>query len=208
MVAVQGVTVRRVNDPVRARQPRAWVEIAGLPELFFNSERVTVGRTGTDIELADTSVSRLHAVFERVSTGWIVHDLGSTYGTTLNGVRATGARVVHDGDVLTFGATSLTFRCWDTSEVLLTAPPPEMPRVTARERDLLVALCRPVLNGDMLAEPASVRAMSAELVVSESAVKKLLTRIYDKFGLTDERRRRGYLAAEALRRGVVTSRDV
>jgi hypothetical protein len=64
-----------------------------------------------------------------------------------------------------------------------------------------------VLRGDILTEPAGLRDLAQALVVSESAVKKLLTRTYDTFGLTENQRRRHYLAAEALRRGVVTSRD-
>jgi DNA-binding NarL/FixJ family response regulator len=60
----------------------------------------------------------------------------------------------------------------------------------------------------MLDEPASVRAIADELVVSESAVKKLLGRCYDKFGLDGPQRRRGQLALEAIRRGGVSLADL
>jgi hypothetical protein len=188
---------------------RAWLEVAGRfpPEIPLEGERITVGRSDADVELPADSVSRLHAVFERLSSGWIVHDLGSTNGTTLNGVRVAGARVIRDGDVLCLGSTALTFRCADDTETALTAPPPAAPHVTRRERELLVALCRPVLVGEMLTEPAGLRQIAQELVISESAVKKLLARTYDAFGLTENQRRRAFLAAEALRRGVITVRD-
>lgn len=188
---------------------RAWLEIAGRfpAEVVLGRQRFTVGRAGADIEVADESVSRLHAVFEPMSTHWVVHDLGSTNGTTLNGARTVGARVVRDGDVIRIGATAITFRCADPDDCP-TAPPPMVPHVTRRERDLLVALCRPVLCGEMLAEPAGMRQIAEELVISESAVKKLLSRTYDTFGLVDGERRRNYLAAEALRRGVISARDV
>lgn len=176
-------------------------------EVLLDRERVTVGRVDADVALNDGSVSRLHAVLERLSAGWVVHDLGSRNGTTINGARVTGAQVVRDGDVVCFGAVTVTFRCAQPSDVARTAPAPAAPRVTARERDLLVALCRPVLANGMLSDPASLRELAAELVVTESAVKKLLVRAYDKFELVDGQRRRGYLAAEALRRGVVTTRD-
>lgn len=188
---------------------RAWLDVPGRfpSEVRLDRDRVTVGRADADIDLRDAAVSRLHAAFERLSTGWVVHDLGSTNGTTLNGARTIGAHVVRDGDVVCFGATTVTFRCSELSDLALTAPAPAAPHVTARERDLLVALCRPVLRGGMLVEPASIREIAAELVITESAVKKLLGRAYNRFELSDQQRRRGYLAAEALRRGVVTTRD-
>ena len=68
-------------------------------------------------------------------------------------------------------------------------------------------LCRPVLEGSLLSEPASVQQIADALVVTQSAVKKHLVRLYDKFGLSDDaNRRRGRLAGEAVRRGAVTIR--
>ena len=46
---------------------------------------------------------------------------------------------------------------------------------------MLLALCRPLLTGDAFTEPASIRAIAAELVVSEAAVKQHLSRLYVKF---------------------------
>jgi DNA-binding NarL/FixJ family response regulator len=50
-----------------------------------------------------------------------------------------------------------------------------------------------------------VREIADALVVTESAVKKMLARLYDKFGLHEGDRRRGRLVAEALARGAVTA---
>ncbi|GAB3249920.1 hypothetical protein GCM10027452_45380 [Micromonospora halotolerans] len=51
----------------------------------------------------------------------------------------------------------------------------------------------------------AVRVLAGTLGVSESAVKKHLTRLYDKFGLvSNDDRRRARLAAEAVRRGAVS----
>jgi DNA-binding NarL/FixJ family response regulator len=83
------------------------------------------------------------------------------------------------------------------------------PELTRRERDVLVVMCRPVLTRNMLTEPATIREIAAELVVSESAVKKHLGRLYDKFGIHEaEERRRGRLVNDAIRRGAVTMGDV
>jgi hypothetical protein len=79
------------------------------------------------------------------------------------------------------------------------------PDLTRRERDVLVALCQPILDQDVFSEPASVRAIAAELVVTEAAVKQHLLHLYDKFGIAaDGSRRRLTLAREAIRLELVT----
>jgi tetratricopeptide (TPR) repeat protein len=80
----------------------------------------------------------------------------------------------------------------------------ELPELTRRERDVLAALCRPVLSNDVFAEPATVREIAQALVVTDAAVKQHLLHLYDKFGIdASVRRRRVSLAREALRRGAV-----
>jgi predicted transcriptional regulator len=77
--------------------------------------------------------------------------------------------------------------------------------LTARERDALVALCRPLLDRDMFTEPASTRAIADELVITQAAVKQHLANLYDKFGIpAGESHRRARLANDALRRGAVS----
>jgi DNA-binding NarL/FixJ family response regulator len=83
------------------------------------------------------------------------------------------------------------------------------PQLTRREQDVLVALCRPVLSGDLFTEPASIRELAGTLFVSEAAVKQHLLHLYDKFGLHDDaERRRVRLANEAIRRGAVSLADL
>ena len=48
----------------------------------------------------------------------------------------------------------------------------EPPELTRRERDVLVALCRPALGEGVFTEPATVREIAAELVVTDAAVKQ------------------------------------
>jgi hypothetical protein len=83
-----------------------------------------------------------------------------------------------------------------------------MPDLTRRERDTLVALCRPLLAADTFTEPASVREIAAELVVTEAAVKQHLANLYDKFGVAKEARRRLQLANEAIRAGAISTADL
>ena len=74
---------------------------------------------------------------------------------------------------------------------------------------MLLALCRPLLTGDAFTEPASIRAIAAELVVSEAAVKQHLSRLYDKFDVGAQgERRRVQLANAAVARGAVKLGDL
>lgn len=177
--------------------------------LVLTAERTTLGKGGVDFVVSEGTVSRVHAAIDRVTGGWVIQDLGSRNGTHVNGVRVAGLHALRNGDEIRLGAARIRFtdRVSD-EEHSLTAPIESAPRLTSRERDALVALCRPVLLGSMLDEPASVRTIAGELVVSESAVKKLLSRCYDKFGLGGPERRRGRLALEALRRGCISLSDV
>ena len=75
------------------------------------------------------------------------------------------------------------------------------PVLTRRERELLVALCRPLLEGAAFAPPAGSRQMAAELFVSEAAVKFHLANLYDKFGLSEHARRRPVPPRHPGRRG-------
>jgi DNA-binding CsgD family transcriptional regulator len=178
----------------------------------LEGERVTVGsHEGSDIALVgDRRASRLHAVLERFATGWTIRDLGSRNGTFVNGRRLEGEQVLKAGDEIRIGATRLVMRAQaqDGARTVTEAAPPP-PALTARERDVLVELCRPVLAGDMFTEPASIRQVAEALGVTDAAVKQHLLHLYDKFGVYDEpTRRRVGLANEALRRGAVAIGDL
>jgi DNA-binding NarL/FixJ family response regulator len=74
---------------------------------------------------------------------------------------------------------------------------------------VLVALCRPLLDGDAFTEPATIKAIAAELVVTEAAVKQHIARLYEKFGVEESgERRRVRLANAALARGAVKVGDL
>ena len=173
----------------------------------LDAPRTTIGKAEeNDVALPDDpTASRLHAVFEQFSAGWCVTDLGSSNGTWVNGERIWSARPLRHGDELRIGQTRLTFRDFAQVGGSATEIEAEAPTLTTRERDVLVALCRPLLARDLFTEPASTRAIADELVITLPAVKQHLANLYDKFGVAaGDTNRRSRLANEALRRGAVS----
>lgn len=192
----------------------AYLEVwtRGTSRLVMLRTELSIGKQpGNGLVIGDDpTVSRLHAIIEPVGQGWCVRDLGSRNGTYVNGQRIFAQQAIHPGDEVRVGQTRLRVRDDEMSEgpgLTLAAEGP--PPLTRRERDALIALCRPLLAGGAFREPASTREIAAELVVSEAAVKQHLGHLYDKFGLYQgEDRRRLRLANEALERGVVTVADL
>ena len=169
---------------------------------------MTVGTLeSNDVVVDAEGVSRVHAVFERFGDAWCVRDLGSRNGTFVNGGRIIGERALHSGDEVVLGRLRLLFR--GPGRGTETAAIAQAPPLTPRERDVLLALCRPLLMGDAFTEPASTRAIAAELVVSEAAVKQHLSRLYVKFDMDSHgERRRVQLANAAVARGAVKLGDL
>jgi pSer/pThr/pTyr-binding forkhead associated (FHA) protein len=84
-------------------------------EFALFEDTMTVGRatqdTAWDIALQDRSVSRPHCRFMKRADGWLIMDLGSANGTSLNGTPVTAEpRPLKDGDVVAVGETILLFR--------------------------------------------------------------------------------------------------
>jgi len=174
----------------------------------LDSERITVGTLESNDVVVDVDgVSRVHAVLERFRDAWFVRDLGSRNGTFVNGDRILGERALHSGDEILLGRLRLLFHAPARGKA--TAAIAQAPPLTPRERDVLVALCRPLLAGDAFTEPASIRAIAAELVVSEAAVKQHLSRLYGKFEVgANVERRRVELANAAVACGAVKLADL
>jgi predicted component of type VI protein secretion system len=175
--------------------------------LELEGNRSTIGKAAeNDIPVTDDpTASHLHAVLERFAAGWCVTDLGSSNGTWVNGERIWASRRLRHGDEIRVGQTRLVFRDSLASAGAATEAEQGPPALTTRERDVLVALCRPLLTRDMFTEPASTRTIADDLVITQAAVKQHLANLYDKFGIAPgDAHRRARLANEALRRGAVS----
>lgn len=176
----------------------------------LEGDRITVGKApANDVALVDPSVSRLHGVLERIGSAWCIRDLNSRNGTYVNGERILGDRPLRQGDELRLGHTRLIYRSRGYVAASATVGVEAAPVLTRREHEVLVALCRPMLEEDVFTTPASTRQVAADLYISEDAVKQHLARLYDKFNVVQSgENRRARLANEAIRRGAVTLADL
>jgi hypothetical protein len=179
-------------------------ESGGVVELL--GEVTTVGRGKyVDVQLADPSVSMLHAELIRRGPYVYVTDLGlSRNGTRVNG-RLVARRLLADGDVVTFG--SARCRIGGVAGEELSADSdlrrPATPELTRRELDVVTSLCRPALSDEAFVAPAAAREIAVDLVVTEAAVKQHLLRLYQKLRIAEGPNRRVRLANEVVALGLV-----
>jgi hypothetical protein len=103
----------RVAEPLeeraRASRQRALLILEGR-RLVVGSEGAKLGRSRKcDVVLDDPNVSREHAELRPRGGSWVLTDLGSTNGSSVNGRRIDGPTVVKPGDELELGSSSMTF---------------------------------------------------------------------------------------------------
>jgi sigma-B regulation protein RsbU (phosphoserine phosphatase) len=75
-------------------------------------DRYQLGRAPTNqlCYMHETGLSRDHLVFERTPAGWLVRDLGSTNGTSVNGTRLQAPHLLQPQDRINAGSVTLTFQ--------------------------------------------------------------------------------------------------
>jgi hypothetical protein len=169
-------------------------------------EVTTVGRGRfVDVQLADPSVSMLHAEIVRRGPYVYVTDMGlSRNGTRVNG-RLVARRLLADGDVVSFGSARCRAGGIGCEELSADTElrRPAAPELTRRELDVVTALCRPALSDEAFVAPATAREIAVDLVVTEAAVKQHLLRLYQKFRIPEGANRRVRLANEVVALGLV-----
>lgn len=92
------------------------------PEIFIGRD------LGNDIVINDPEVSRRHARLYLQGSTYIIEDLGSTNGTSINGQRLTGPYMLRAGEQVTFGervilAVEAVQRPPETATVIPVPPP-------------------------------------------------------------------------------------
>jgi hypothetical protein len=192
-----------------------WKDVDGRQRILFldpDAERITVGRRGDqDIVLDwDKQVSRAHALLEKRGGDWTLIDELSQNGTYVNGDRINKrVRLAHK-DVMCFGSTRITFQDRARAEEDSTARASEetWAPMTARDRDVLRALCRPLVD-DSDAMPASNEEIAETVGLSIDSVKARLRVQYERHGYVDLRQgeKRTRLARLLLSNGTFKPHD-
>jgi hypothetical protein len=106
-------TAGRVAEPLeeraRVREETALLLLDGK-RLVVGPAGVTIGRSRQcDVVLTDPNVSREHAEIRPRGGSWVVADLGSTNGVSLNGRRIEGPEVIKPGDEIELGTSVMKF---------------------------------------------------------------------------------------------------
>jgi hypothetical protein len=104
-----GRVAEPLEDRAHARQQTALLLIDGK-RMVVGPAGVTLGRSRQcDVVLDDPNVSREHAEIRPRGGSWVLTDLGSTNGSSLNGRRIERPEVVRPGDEVEIGTSSITF---------------------------------------------------------------------------------------------------
>jgi pSer/pThr/pTyr-binding forkhead associated (FHA) protein len=179
-------------------------------------DKLTVGRRPSNpIGLSwDVNVSRVHAQLERVGDAWTIADDGlSRNGTFVNGERVAGRRRLLDGDVMRFGDTMIAYVEPQRGESRVTTDQEESPlaaSVSAAQRRVLLALCRPYKDAGGYAAPASNKDIADELCIGIDAVKTHMRALFYAFGVghLPQNQKRARLVERAFRTGFVNEREL
>jgi pSer/pThr/pTyr-binding forkhead associated (FHA) protein/GAF domain-containing protein len=101
--------------------------LAGLQ--WKADEVLRIGRSPnqSDVVLQDPSVSAQHAEVLLTRQGWVLRDLGSKTGTSLNGTRLDGARPLREQDLIQCGSQKLQVTRLERDE----PAPPALPEESA-----------------------------------------------------------------------------
>ena len=185
-----------------------------IVELTPGRSPLTVGRQpASDIALTwDDQVSRAHAEIECFGDVWTLADDGrSRNGSFVNGERVHGRRPLRHGDVIAIGRTSLAFVAPVARDDESTTPAASRAalEISAAQRRVLVALCRPLAEGHF-APPPSNRELAASLSLSVETVKFHLHALFETMGLADvpQHQKRAALARLAREQGVVALHEL
>ncbi|MBF6191141.1 FHA domain-containing protein [Nocardia implantans] len=179
------------------------------------ASKMTIGRSvAADIIVnSDPTVSRLHAILERVGGCWIIVDDGlSKNGTFVNGERVGGRRKLGSGDTIRVGRSVFVFRAdesFDGELTLAHSPLPTRSSLTPAQYVVLEALCRPYDARDAYSYPASNRQIADDLCLSLSTVKthmRALFRIFQVEALPPNQKRL-FLVERAIEFGIVADQE-
>jgi hypothetical protein len=98
-----------LEEQARVRQATALL-ILGGKRIIVGSGGATLGRSRqSDVVVDDPNVSRTHAELRPRGGSWVLTDLGSTNGSSVNGRRIDAPTVVKPGDEIELGTATMKF---------------------------------------------------------------------------------------------------
>lgn len=221
--------IRRYTSTPAELKERIEAERVGVPFLLYRDGigtqkiftlpsrgTVTLGRKREN-ELVidwDVEVSRVHARLERVSGDWTIVDDGlSRNGTCVNDERITMRRRLRDRDGIRIGNTVIAFLQpgeRESDPTVTSAEQVAVAQLTARQKEILVALARPFKDPNGLATPATNKEIAEEIHMSVDAVKGHLRELFQKFGIQHlpQNQKRVQLVWRAFRSGAISATNL
>lgn len=144
-----------IHGPDRGRH---WALPPGEPQLL--------GRSTEALPISDRSVSRRHAELTPAGERWLLRDLDSTHGTTLNGRRLDGPAPIAPGDRIQIGGTIIEVRAGDGSAAT--------PAATGAADPVPAAIPDPALGPATTAGEADLIAAGAAVAALSHSIKNIL----------------------------------
>ncbi len=122
------------------KQVEAEAKKLGDTTIPVNKHQTVIGRDATmaDVILTDRLVSRRHTRISWKAVEYIIEDLNSSNGTTLNGTVLTKPHLLKSGDRIGLGQSTLLFQVGETDTVTETAPQTIIKK-PPQDRDLIPA---------------------------------------------------------------------
>ena len=163
-----------------------------MPQIHFNDgpnmgqshevpeAGLTLGRDySANIQILDTRVSSSHAMVLFEKGSWWVYDLQSSNGTLLNGEEAE-AGTLEDGDVITIGASNITFSLGESQETRSSEPTQVESLAPGRRRSADDAPADDTeLVNELNAAYERMRAQLSQVIVGqEEVIEQMLIAIF------------------------------
>lgn len=155
---------------------------------LHDQDTYTIGRIkGCDIKLPFSWVSRKHAMVQAEANGFLnLIDLGSSNGTFVNGRRIHTPIVLHNGDCVGIGNTSLLFRQDTASQPVREVSGPDLDEMTVAfvQQELITILICDIHDFTRLSEALPGQQLSRLLQYWAGTVSKLVQKhggMVDKF---------------------------
>ena len=164
--------------------------------------RVSLGSDpGSDVVIPDSAVSRTHARLEWTGSQWLLTDQGSRNGTFVNGHRIDAPHTLVSGDAVRVGRALIELETVPSSPQTETLPEP--PTLAEPQQRLLMALCRPLLAGDLFDAPAGLAEVAEAVGVPVDQAAVELDRLAELLGAPGRSDRWAQLARTAVATGAV-----